>query len=326
MQRQRLFTRMRQPLFFLKLAMLLSTLLCASGALADVSSAPTSTSTANNSNIISSPVASTNLNSDLTPTAKTSRDYFILQPYKPLYAVAAYDWTLGRGNTSVQPWEMQFQISFKIQIMPIPWTSGKLAFGYTQVSFWQVFNGTHSSPFRETNYAPELMASFDYEPDVFGLKKISTKYSVIHQSNGMGGQDSRSWNRVYGEIDFNWNRVTVGVKPWYRIPERQKSSPEDARGDDNPDITRYMGYGELSAEYRADWWSLQLTGRNNFRTSPNYGSVQLDLTIPLTYFNAKDAKLYVQFFDGYGLSLIDYNRYSRRVGFGILIEKLPQLW
>ena len=314
----------RRPLFFLLFSILCLMLLCASGAFADVSSAPTLSVPANNDNIISSPVTSTAVCSAPTPTVKTSRDYFVLQPYNPLYAIVAYDRTLGRGTTSVQPWEAQFQISFQIQI--IPWTNGKLAFGYTQVSFWQIFNGNYSSPFRETNYAPELMASQYFEPAFFSLKTIRTKASVIHQSNGMGGLDSRSWNRVYGEIDFDWNRVTVGVKPWYRIPEAQKSSPSDARGDDNPDIERYLGYGELTAEYRADWLSLLLTARNNFRTSPNYGSIQVDLNVPLTYFNIQDAKLYVQYFDGYGLSLIDYNRYSRRVGFGILIEKLPKLW
>lgn len=322
MQRRRFFKRIRQSLFFLQVSVLFPTLLCASSAFADVSSAPDLTQTTNNENIVSKPVASADLGSDSAPTATASRDYFILQPYKPLYAIVAYDRTLGRGDVPVQPWEMQFQLSFKVQIMPIPWTRGKLGFGYTQVSFWQVFNGNYSSPFRETNYAPELMASFDYDTTVLGLNKIRTKYAVIHQSNGMGGQESRSWNRVYGEIAFDWRRVTVGLKPWYRIPERQKASSSDARGDDNPDIIRYMGYGELTAGYNGDWWALLLTARNNFRASPNYGSMQVDLTVPIK----NDVSFFIQFFDGYGLSLIDYNRHSRRVGFGVLIEKLPRLW
>ena len=30
-------------------------------------------------------------------------------------------------------------------------------------------------------------------------------------------------------------------KPWYRISESEKETPLDPRGDDNPDIYKYMG-------------------------------------------------------------------------------------
>ncbi len=272
--------------------------------------------------LFSAPAVTASVCSNSTATAPEKTDYFFLRPYKPLYAIAAYDRTLSRGDRANQDWELQFQLSFKIPITAIPWTDGNLAFGYTQVSFWQAFNSNGSSPFRETNYAPELMATFSYSPSVLGLGKIWTKYSVIHESNGQGGSDSRSWNRIYGEIVLEWEHLILILKPWYRIPERSKSSPADAHGDDNPDITRYMGYGELTAGYRTTRADLFLTVRNNLRERSNFGSTQLNLTIPLK----NDLKFFVQYFDGYGLSLIDYNRYSRRIGAGILIEKLPKLW
>lgn len=47
--------------------------------------------------------------------------------------------------------EVVFQVSLKKEIL-IP----NLFVAYTQKSFWQAFNTKRSSPFRETNYNPEL--------------------------------------------------------------------------------------------------------------------------------------------------------------------------
>ena len=66
-----------------------------------------------------------------------------------------------------------------------------------------------------------------------------------HQSNGRTQPLSRSWNRVYANFVFEYEDLYFSVKPWYRIPERDKTDPLDARGDDNPDIHRYLGYGEM---------------------------------------------------------------------------------
>ncbi len=249
----------------------------------------------------------------------TKRDIFRLEKYRPLYFITVYDPTLRRHDRSLQDFEVQFQLSFKIPILAIPYANGRLAFGYTQVSYWQFFNVDNSAPFRETNYAPEFMASFEHYPEALGLTQVRTTFAAIHESNGRGVPESRSWNRLYAECKLDWERFTLGVRPWYRIPESGKQSPTDAKGDDNPDITRYMGYGEVAAQYRASAFTVMLTGRNNLRGSPNYGSVQLDISIP----TKNDFQFYIQAFDGYGDNLIDYNRTSSRVGAGVLIGVLP---
>ncbi len=245
-------------------------------------------------------------------------DYLSLQPYKPLYAVGVYDTRLHRLAQGLNDGELQFQLSFKVPILPLPW-DGKLLFGYTQVSYWQMFNSNLSSPFRETNYAPEFFARFEQGSHIMGMTKSSTTVGLIHQSNGKGVPDSRSWNRLYVEETLNWDRFTVAVKPWYRLPEPAKQSPTDPKGDDNPDIERYLGYGELYAEYRDNIWTIGITARNNLRERPNYGAIQVELSRHVR----RDTKLYIQIFDGYGASLIDYNRNSLRFGCGVMVERLP---
>jgi len=253
------------------------------------------------------------------PVKPPRDEYLSLQPYKPLYALAVYDTRLHSQAPGLQDGEMQFQISFKVPILPLPFFGGKLEFGYTQVSYWQTFNNNLSSPFRETDYAPELMARFEQEKKgALGTIKSGTVVGLIHQSNGKGVPDSRSWNRLYVEEAITWQRFTFAVKPWYRLPEPTKQNPSDPKGDDNPDIERYLGHGELSVEYRDNIWTIGLMARNNLR-SPNYGAIQIELSRHVR----SDTKLYIQIFDGYGASLIDYNRESLRIGCGVMVERLP---
>lgn len=247
--------------------------------------------------------------------AQPASKSFVLRPYKPLYVLATYDWDLSRRGAGLQDYELKFQYSFKIPIFSSASGSREFAFGFTQVSYWQAFNFGISAPFRETNYAPEFMYSMEHRTTALGLEKVGTVLAVIHESNGKGVPDSRSWNRLYAAVKLDWGNFVLGVKPWYRIPERPKSSPTDARGDDNPDILRYMGYGELTAEFRTGTSRIIITARNNLRSSPNYGAVQLDVILPIK----NEVKFYVQYFNGYGESLIDYNRYNERIGAGILV-------
>lgn len=310
------FFRNKREMLFLPLSVLFLILLSVPAAIAEVSSNPTQTTGRNDDSLVSAP-ASTVICSCPTTTQYAKSNLFTLQPYKPVYAIVAYNWTLSNGVSGVQNGEMQFQLSFKIPLANIPWANGQFAFGYTQVSFWQIFS--NSPYFRETNYAPEFMSYFDYKTTAVGLNNIHTTFGLLHQSNGRGGEEERSWNRVYTEVLLEWDHFFLGLKPWYRIPEQQKSSPTDARGDDNPDIERYLGYGELTAGYQNKGWSLQLTARNNLLGSQNNGSTQLDLTLPIWH----DAKFYIQVFEGYGLDLIDYNRRITHIGCGVLLAKWP---
>lgn len=211
--------------------------------------------------------------------------------------------------------EMKFQLSLKVLIIKQVFDDYSfLNFGYTNQSYFQIWNREISSPFRETNHEPELMLNYLRPLRVGAVNfKINT-LGLSHQSNGQTTERSRSWNRVYWQLIGEVDDYVFAFKPWYRLREERKDDPDDPSGDDNPDIEFYTGHFECQLLRYFDTHSVGITLRNNLRDESR-GAVQLDWTFPLTH----RLKGYVQFYNGYGESLIDYNDSTTRIGLGVML-------
>jgi len=178
---------------------------------------------------------------------------------------------------------------------------------YTQQSNWQMFNTRNSSPFRETLYEPELIATFG-TGRASGLKLIN--FGLLHQSNGRPLPESRSWNRIYLLGGMEWNDMTsILLRGWWRIPE-------DPAKNDNPDIVDYLGRGDfvIRWEPRDKSQAIAMLLRNNLSRTANRGYVQIDWATPVRFGNA--ARMHIQWTSGYGESLIDYNYRQNTFGLG----------
>ncbi|HSG53691.1 MAG TPA: phospholipase A, partial [Rheinheimera sp.] len=138
-----------------------------------------------------------------------------------------------------------------------------------------------------------------------------------HQSTGRAGELSRSWNRLKLSWVTSIGNVFINFEPWYRFKEKRKDAPNDPEGDDNPDITKYMGWFELSAAYKDEDATWRMMVRNNLR-SDNKGAIRLSYSRP---FN-KHVRFYAELFNGYGESLIDYNRSVTRFGIGFELNDI----
>ena len=214
--------------------------------------------------------------------------------------------------------EVKFQLSLKYEFAnSVFMRNDRMHFGFTTLSFWQAYNSDVSAPFRETNYEPEIFwtAPADWQP--FGIGTSEFSIGFTHESNGQAGTLSRSWNRVYADMTWTAGNYVFNFKPWYRIREDEKESLLEAEGDDNPDIEAFLGHFEFTSTYRREDHEISLMLRNNLR-SENRGAVQLDWTFPIW----RGLKGHAQYFNGYGESLIDYNRNVERIGFGLILSDL----
>jgi phospholipase A1 len=211
---------------------------------------------------------------------------------------------------TVKDAEAAFQLSLKVKLwQDILGQNMDLWFGYTQRSFWQVYNSEESSPFRETNYEPEVLLNYRTDLDLFGVRLRTITLGLNHQSNGRAEPLSRSWNRLVGNLGFEYENFVVELKTWYRIPE----SEDD---DDNPDIDEYMGPGELWVYYMYEGHRFGAMWRNNCRFDHNRGALQLEWAFPL----GGRVSGYVQYFTGYGESMIDYDHSVDRIGIGFALD------
>lgn len=297
---------------------------------------------------------------------------FVLRPYRMNYFLpVAYNSSPNdETNLEYDPAakaqfnEAKFQLSFKVKVFEglfqgrLPDVYDRLKVpqrfqvvreadvwaGYTQLCFWQLYNSAFSSPFRDTNYEPEFLLNLRMDYEILGFQGRFVSVGFNHQSNGRSRPLSRSWNRIVANIglereNFIFVNDNFGLqfKTWYRFPE-------DSMNDDNPDLTRYMGYGEIWATYILDKQRFALMLRNNLRRN-NLGAVQVDWSIPpitlgilgrrlfgpvlpdcaLKYFSEEyltdKFSFYIQYFNGYGEGLMDYNKSINRISAGIMLAE-----
>ncbi|VEA49432.1 detergent-resistant phospholipase A [Salmonella enterica subsp. arizonae] len=170
---------------------------------------------------------------------------FTLYPYDTNYLIYTNTSDLNKEAIRTYNWsenarkdEVKFQLSLAFPLWRgILGPDSVLGASYTQKSWWQLSNSKESSPFRETNYEPQLFLGFatDYRFAGWTLRDVEMGYN--HDSNGRSDPTSRSWNRLYTRLMAENGNWLVEVKPWYVIGST----------DDNPDITKYMGYYQLKS-------------------------------------------------------------------------------
>lgn len=173
--------------------------------------------------------------------------------------------------------------------------------GYTQTSLWDL--GSPSSPFRDTSYKPRLFYS---NPESWHMRdfplRLGFEGGLGHESNGRGGSESRSINTLYlrpslvvgAPGDWQWTFSPTFVDYLNAV--------------NNADISDYRGYIDLySSIGKADSWQLAAMLRKG---EGGRWTSQFDLTYPLrsVALGNLNGYLLVQFFDGWGESILDYDR------------------
>lgn len=162
------------------------------------------------------------------------------------------------------------------------------------------------------------MHDFTFNPGIGIVKPLFNRERFIgkatlmieHMSNGRDSIWSRSWNRISlgATILINEN-ITIDGKAWIPIVD----------GENNRDILKYVGLfqGGVSVMSHDKRWggSLHFVKRAKWDFSYN---TQLDLF--WRPWKAANQFLFLQWYNGYAETLLDYNRFVNRVRIGILIK------
>lgn len=215
--------------------------------------------------------------------------------------------------------EMKIQVSLKIPLQ------GDFVFlGYTQKAFYQVWDKKHSRPFRELNYNPEFFMQWD---NLAGMKWLRLGIWE-HESNGERFRYaadgtvlnySRTWNRIYlfPTVSLN-DHFDIGLKLW-EITDRYMDKDEISYYQDNPDLADYMGNAELYLNWEGSWGKSSYMFRRGYQNGTE--TWQWDHRVSFFQMGLseswKNTFLHLQWFQGYGESLIDYNRKVNKLALGI---------
>ena len=256
----------------------------------------------------------------------SERGTWTIRPYRPNYVLPLfYSFDPNLNPTSSNPdepgqkytandvrnTELKFQLSLKSKVAEDLFnTNADLWFGYTQQAHWQVYNEDNSRPFRGTDYQPEIFLTQPVTADLpFGGRLRMLGVGAVHHSNGRSDPISRSWNRAYLMAGAEWGKLSIVPRLWARVNNESDDS------EDNPDIEDYLGYGDIKFLYDLPKQQ-SLSGTLRYNPSTNKGAAQIDYVYPLS----ENVNGYVQLFQGYGESILDYDHENTAIGFGIVLN------
>jgi phospholipase A1/A2 len=212
----------------------------------------------------------------------------------------------------------RFQLSFKYRLFDPntgfgaerPWLVG-FYFGYTQTSLWDL--SADSKPFHDTAYRPSFFwkwERFDEQTWIDGAR-----LGFEHESNGQAEDLSRSVNTLFVRPEWRWSVGRGGTLEFTPKFYAYLSTQE------NPDIASYRGYVDWRVRHDAGGqWITTALARVG---TAGKGSLLVDMSR-----RTRDVRvgpvsgyLHLQYFNGYGESILDYNvrrPWQLRIGLAIV--------
>ncbi len=207
-----------------------------------------------------------------------------------------------KTNTNIK---FQISIAQRLTRSVLPWGTYLYLF-YTQKCFWNVLE--NSMPMTDLNFNPGIGLTKPLYVKNRYIGKVT--FILEHESNGRDSIQSRSWNKisVAGNILVD-KCLTVHGKAWIPIVD----------GMNNKDILHYCGIYQCgiqaSTPNQRFTCSVMLTKRlGNFF---NYNTV---VELAYRFLKRDNQYFFVQYYNGYGEGLLDYNKFHNQIRAGIVIK------
>lgn len=247
------------------------------------------------------------INTDSLRRELDNGPYFTL--YKDNYFITGT--SIGPQAPSRTNSDVKFQVSIaqRLTKSTLPFNTYLFLF-YSQKCMWNIYE--ESLPMRDLNFNPGIGLA----KHLFVKNRYIGKVTLLveHESNGRDGVDSRSWNKIslacYIFIDPNF---MIHGKAWIPIID----------GMNNKDILDYSGIYQTGMTYTTPnkrfGFGLTLIKRRGWRLS--YNTIW---EFNYRVFKKDNQFLFVQYYNGYGENLLDYNKFHSRLRVGLVIK--PKLF
>lgn len=242
------------------------------------------------------------LNPDSVRAQLDKGPYFTL--YKDNYFIVGTDPT-HKPTSRNSDVKFQVSISQRLTKSVLPFNTYLYLF-YTQKVFWDVFR--ESMPIHDLNFNPGigLARHLIVKNKVIGKVMLQ----IEHESNGRDGEESRSWNKISlgGNIFLDPHLMVFG-KFWIPIID----------GQNNKDILDYCGIFTTGVAMRT------IDGRFGgavILTKRRGWNLNYNTTIEFNWRFSKRSNQYffIQYYNGYGECLLDYNKFRSRLRIGMCIK------
>ena len=247
-----------------------------------------------------------NINTDSVRQAFDRGPYFGL--YKDNYFI--FGTAVGQRPTKENS-NIKFQISVSQRLTKSTLPLGTyLYLFYSQKCFWNVLE--NSMPMTDLNFNPGIGLS----KPLFVKNRYIGKATLMleHESNGRDGQESRSWNKISfaGNIIIDPTLIVHG-KFWIPIVD----------GMNNKDILDYCGIYQVGMSFLS---RNQRFGASMLLTKRRGWKLNYNTTVELSYrlFKRDNQFLFLQYYNGYGEGLLEYNKFHSELRVGICIK--PRLF
>lgn len=203
--------------------------------------------------------------------------------------------------------QVKVQISFKYALLK-KYESG-IFLGYSQYMDWKLYN--NSSPFYDINYNPEVFIKSKYFLNRYlDYIKIAP---YEHTSNGRDGEDSRSIDRTYIELQSSVSgKICFGANlKGFCYYSTEKNNEDYNKYSNYYTAKFFISIGDTLDENSKDEIYIKVGGLEK-------GFIESGIISRKLWF--MNPRFYLQFYHGYLENMIDYNEKNTAIRIGVIFK------
>ncbi len=233
------------------------------------------------------------------PLEDEKKDSFNLSYYEPMYILF--------GKTT-----SKLKLSFKYKFF----RETPIYFGYVQNIFWLFLEESH--PIKDTNFNPRIFYRLQLHAN--DGEDYLDIIAFEHKSNGVAQFASRSYDSFGAKLGWRFENQNWSLKPYFKALIRYNLD------EPNSDYAKYVGPFESGLAVSSFLWERLDRSELSYRFysggdwGEDFSKMSHEVGFSFRLFgNHLTPSLYLQYFNGYAESLLDYKKREDVIRFGLLL-------